>query len=184
MGLPGRSSRCFSAALHATFRPHARRGGPFTGSAFLQTLYWLQFILFYNLVTFPLTAYEGFFREHQYNLSNQTFAARFRDQTVVLALLIIFGGPTVSLLFAVVRRLPRTWHIWGTGIAVVFIALVIFVAPVFIVPLFNTPDPLADSPIKVEILSLADANGISARDVYQVTPPAKATASAPTSAGS
>lgn len=138
-------------------------------SAFLQTLlYWVQFILFNSLVTFPLTAYEGFFREHQYSLSNQTFASWFRDQAVGLALAIIFGGLAVSILFAVVRRLPRTWHIWGTVVAVVYIAVAMVVGPVFIVPLFNTPKPLADLPIKAEILSLASANGISVRDVYQI----------------
>jgi len=152
--------------LSARMRDAAAR---FARPPFLQTLlYWVQFILFNSLVTFPLAAYEGFFREHQYNLSNQTFASWFRDQAVGLALAIVFGGLAVCVLFAVVRRLPHTWHIWGTVVVVVFVAVVMVVAPVFIVPLFNTPRVLANSPIKAEILSLASASGISARDVYQI----------------
>src|ERR1700733_9223062 len=40
----------------------------------LQTaIYWLLFIVVLTVVTFPLTIYEGYIREHKYGLSNQTF---------------------------------------------------------------------------------------------------------------
>ncbi|MGA9799281.1 MAG: hypothetical protein WBQ68_09745, partial [Terriglobales bacterium] len=45
-------------------------------------LYWLQFGLALVVITFPLTVYEGFFREHKYGLSNQTFGQWMRDQAV------------------------------------------------------------------------------------------------------
>jgi STE24 endopeptidase len=143
--------------------------GRLTRSRFLQTvLYWVQFALIDAVVTSPLAAYEGFFREHQYGLSNQTFAAWFRDQAVGLALSLVFGGLAVAALFAVARRLPRTWHIWGTAVSIVLLMISVVITPVFIVPLFNTPKVLAGSPIRSEILSLAHANGISATDVYQI----------------
>ncbi len=38
----------------------------------LQTaLYWMEFILVASILTFPLTVYEGYFREHKYGLLNQ-----------------------------------------------------------------------------------------------------------------
>ncbi len=52
----------------------------------LQTaLYWVQFILVTSILTFPLTIYEGYFREHKYGLLNQTFGAWMKDQVVGLA---------------------------------------------------------------------------------------------------
>ena len=40
----------------------------------LQTaIYWMQFILVVSVLTFPLSLYEGYFREHKYGLLNQTF---------------------------------------------------------------------------------------------------------------
>jgi len=51
---------------------------------------------------------------------------------------------------------------------VVFFILVIGIAPVFIQPLFNTIKPLHDLRITDPILSMARANGIPARDVYQI----------------
>ena len=36
---------------------------------FFQTLfYWIEFSLVITVLTFPLTVYEGFYREHQYGL--------------------------------------------------------------------------------------------------------------------
>src|SRR5208283_5568096 len=48
-------------------------------------LYWVQFIIVTSVLTFPLTVYEGYFREHKYGLLNQTFGPWFRDQFVMLA---------------------------------------------------------------------------------------------------
>ena len=89
--------------------------------------------------------YEGFFREQKYGLMNQTFGGWFRDQLIALALSLVFGGLLVAALIAIVRRLPRTWHIWGTAVAIVFLVLGAVIAPVFIAPLFNTYKPLANT---------------------------------------
>src|SRR5580692_11454847 len=48
----------------------------------LQTwLFWAEYIVLTFILGFPLTVYENFFREHRYNLSNQTFGAWFGDQS-------------------------------------------------------------------------------------------------------
>ena len=53
----------------------------------LQTaLYWVQFIFVVSVLTFPLSVYEGYFRERKYGLLNQTFGPWMRDQAVMLAL--------------------------------------------------------------------------------------------------
>ena len=131
-------------------------------------LYWAQFAVLTAVVTFPWTVYENFLREHQYGLSNQTFGSWFRDQAIGLVLTVLIGGMIVAGLFRVVRSLPRTWHIWGAAVAIVFVMIGAVLYPVFIVPLFNSPKPLASSPIKTEILNLAHASGIPANDVYQI----------------
>src|SRR5208337_5130148 len=72
------------------------------------------------------------------------------------------------LLFGVVRRLPRTWWIWGSFVATVFVAFTAMIAPVYIVPIFNKTTPLDDPRITRPILSMAHANGIAADKVYQI----------------
>ncbi len=131
-------------------------------------LYAVAFIVITAVLTFPMTVYEDFFREHEYGLSNQNFGSWFRDQLVGLCVAIILGGIVLVALFTIVRKLPRTWHIWGAAACVVFLIVAMLIGPVFIAPLFNTYTPLQNTPIKAEILSLARENGIPATDVYQV----------------
>lgn len=131
-------------------------------------LYWGQYLMFVTLVTFPLTVYEGFFREHQYGLSNQNFASWFGDQAKELAIASILGALFLMAIFAAVRKLPRTWHIWGAAISVAFLAFAATIGPVFLAPLFNTYTTLKDPRIEARILRLARANGIPVTHVYQV----------------
>ncbi len=131
-------------------------------------VYWLQFAVATTVLMFPLTVYEDFLREHRYGLSNQTFPAWLRDATVGFLVAVLFGGVLVPTLMVLVRRLPRSWHIWGTMVAILFSIFAVAVAPVFVMPLFNTYTSLKNSPVKRQILSLAHANGIPVNDVYEV----------------
>ncbi len=131
-------------------------------------LYWVEFVIVTAALTFPMTLYEDFFREHQYGLSNQNFTSWFRDQLVGLVLVIVLGGIAFVILAGMVRRLPLTWHLWGTGVAIMFLIFGMLIGPLYIAPLFNTYEPLTNTAIKNEILSLAHANGIPATNVYEV----------------
>jgi len=130
--------------------------------------YWLQYLLVTSLLTFPLTVYEGFIREHQYGLATQTFAPWLGDQLKSLGVGLLLGGIAVTGLFGIVRRLPRTWHIWGAIAGLALLALQAMIFPVFIAPLFNQYVKLADPAVRDPILSLARANGIPAKEVYEV----------------
>jgi STE24 endopeptidase len=55
-------------------------------------LYWVQFILVFSVLTFPLGIYEGYFREHKYGLLNQNFGEWMRDQLVGLAVSVVLGA--------------------------------------------------------------------------------------------
>ena len=135
--------------------------------ALQSALYWVQFAVLFAVVVFPLTVYEGYFREHKYGLSNQTFWQWMRDQVVGLALIAVLGALLVALLFGVVRRLGKNWWLWGSAVMIGFYAVVVMIAPVFISPLFNKYTKLEDPRFKVPILSLARANGIPATEVYE-----------------
>ena len=135
--------------------------------ALQSALYWVQFAVLFAVVVFPLTVYEGYFREHKYGLSNQTFWQWMRDQVVGLALTAVLGALLVALLFGVVRRLGKNWWLWGSAVMIGFYAVVVMIAPVFISPLFNKYTKLEDPRFKVPILSLARANGVPATEVYE-----------------
>ena len=129
-------------------------------------LYWTQFLVLTALLMFPLTVYEGFIREHKYGLATQTFGPWLGDQLKGLAVGVVLGGLLMMALYGVVRRLPRTWWLWGALTSLVFAAFLSLIEPVFIAPLFNKYTRLEDPAIRDPILSMARANGISAKDVF------------------
>ena len=131
-------------------------------------LYWAQCAIAMFVAGFPLAVYEGFLRERQYGLMNQTFAAWFADESKELALNVVLIGLLLMALFGVVRRLPRTWHVWGAVVAVVFLLFISLIFPVFVAPMFNQYTLLTDAQIREPILRLARQNGIHASAVYQV----------------
>lgn len=135
----------------------------------LQTLlYWVQYLVLTTVMMFPLSVYEDYFREHKYGLATQTFGPWLWDQSKGLLVSLVLGGVLVMVLFGLVRRLQRTWWIWGAAVSIVFAVIVVLIGPVFIVPIFNSPKRLDDPKITEPILRMARANGIPAHDVYEI----------------
>lgn len=117
---------------------------------------------------FPLSIYEGYFREHSYGLSNQTFTAWLGDYGTSLALALVAALIFVPLLYGAIKRARENWWLWGAGLVILFQIVVAVIFPVFIAPLFNHYSPLPAGPLKNEILSLARANDIPADNVWVV----------------
>ncbi len=139
-----------------------------TRSRFLQVpIYVTQYTIATTILSFPVTLYEEFFRERAYGLLNQTFPQWFGDFATNFVVNLIAGLVVLTLVYTAIRSAPRTWWIWGSGIAVAGLIVLIAVTPVFITPLFNHYKPLPDGPIKREIVMLADANGIPSRNIYE-----------------
>lgn len=129
-------------------------------------LYAVPFVLVSALMTLPWTIYTGFFREHQYGLSNQGFGPWLGEQAIGLAVSVLVTAMLVAGLFAVIRRSPQRWWLWGTGVIGVFAVIGLVVAPVFIAPLFNSYKPMAAGPVRDQILAMAHANNVPAENVY------------------
>jgi STE24 endopeptidase len=135
----------------------------------LQTLvYWAELSAVLFVLSFPMTVYEGFVREHQYGLATQTFGPWMSDQLKGLLVNVVLGGLAAMFLVGVVRRLPNTWWIWGAVVATIFVAFFALIAPVYVFPLFNKATLLEDPKVTEPILSMARANGISADKVYEI----------------
>src|SRR5437762_5507432 len=130
--------------------------------------YAIPYLLFVYALSFPLNLYENFFREHQYGLATQSFAAWFREQLLGLALTLVGGTLLVVVLYAVFRRGPRTWWIWATIVVIIFSGILVLVSPVYIEPLFNSYKPITDPKIRDPIVAMARANEIPVNQVFEV----------------
>ena len=130
------------------------------------------YAVIYNLVAyglgFPLLVYESFFREHQYGMANQTFSPWFGQQMEGLAVNLIIFTLLLVALYAVFRRAPRTWWLWGSAVVIFFLVVGIALSPTLIEPIFNKYVPLADPAVRDPILAMARANQIPVTNVYVV----------------
>ncbi len=155
-----------TSKLSARLRDFAERT---TNSKTLQVvIYTIGFLLIVAILSFPLAFYQQFIREHQYGFATQTFGAWFLEQLIGLVVGLIAGMIALPILYAVFRRAPQTWWMWGTLVAVVLSFIGNFIAPVYVEPLFNTYKPLTDPKISEPILAMARANQIPVKQVFEV----------------
>ena len=152
--------------ISARLRDFAERR---TSSKTLQTvIYGIGYILIVALPTFPLLLYQDFIREHQYGFATQTFGQWFAQRLIGLFVSLIAATVALSVLYAVFRKAPRSWWIWGTLVSVVLSFIGNFIAPVYVEPLFNTYKPLDDPNIRDPILAMAQANEIPVKQIFEV----------------
>jgi STE24 endopeptidase len=129
-------------------------------------IYAAVYMALVTAASFPLSVYEGFFREHAYGLSDQSFASWLGDFGINFAVSLVAAMVILPFIYAAIRMAREAWWIWGAGITMVFFTIGIIIYPVFLAPLTNHFAPLKESPLKHDILSLARANGIPADNVY------------------
>jgi Zn-dependent protease with chaperone function len=152
--------------ISARLRNFAERVTPF--KTLQVALYAVPYFTIVALLSFPLDIYQGFYREHQYGMATQTFGPWLADQLKAFLIILIVGSLALIILYAVFRRSPRTWPIWGTIVVVCLSIFGNFIAPVFVEPLFNTYKPLDDPKIREPVLAMARANQIPADKVFVV----------------
>jgi STE24 endopeptidase len=152
--------------LSARMRNAAER---MAASATLQSvIYWVEFIVLVSVIELPWSIYTGFAREHAYGLSNLTFGQWLGEEVKGLLIALVLGAIVVAVLYAIIRRLQRTWWVWGAIVVIAFAFFGAVIAPVVLTPIFNSPKKLTDQRVVAPILRLARQNGIDAKDVWEI----------------
>ena len=131
-------------------------------------LYSLPFTLVGAALLLPWSIYTDFIREHQYGLSNQSLGAWAFDLSKMLGIGLVLGAVMFVVIYAVIRNSPKRWWLWATVAIGALITVMILIAPIFIEPLLNKYTPMADGPVRSEILRIAHAQKIPTNDVYVV----------------
>jgi STE24 endopeptidase len=128
----------------------------------------LPFGIIGTLIVLPWTYYAGHVREHQYGLSNQSVGEWARELLIANGVGLVMGAIFFLIIYAVIRKSPRRWWLWGTGAVVGVMTVMIMLAPIFIDPLFNKYTPMQAGPVRDEILRIAHEQKIPADDVFFV----------------
>lgn len=114
----------------------------------------------------PWEAYSDWWRERSYGLGAQTFGAWLTQHLLSTAISTVIILILVLGLYALVRRAPRTWWLWGAGVTSVFVVILYVLGPVFISPLFNTYTPAPPGPVRDAIVEMAKANNVPSDQIY------------------
>ena len=155
-----------NSRISARIRDFAERRTRF--KAMQVAIYAIGYLLLTSLLSFPLLVYEHFYREHKYGLATQKFGAWFSEQLIELAVGLVGFTILLIALYAVFRRAPRMWWLWGTAVVAFFLTLAVMISPIYIDPLFNKYKPLADARINESILVMARATQIPVTQVFEV----------------
>jgi STE24 endopeptidase len=131
-------------------------------------IYGIGFAIVTAMLSFPLNFYEGFVREHQYGMSNQSFAGWFGEWLKALAIAVVVLAISLAILYRIFQATERTWWILGTIFGIILVTIGSIIAPVLIEPIFNKYTPLTDPKIRDPILTLARANQIPVTQVFVV----------------
>ncbi len=118
------------------------------------------------VLTLPWTVYADFFRERQYDLMSQSFGEWVGEQAIGLVITLVVFPLLITAIFAVIRRAPKTWWIWGTGVISIFLFIGLLLGPVFISPLFNEYTEMEPGPLRDRIVAMAAEHHVPAEHIY------------------
>jgi STE24 endopeptidase len=110
----------------------------------------------------PWAAYTKWWREVHYGLSNVSAGAWFADALMSAILSSIVVAVVLMLVYALIRRAPRTWWLWSSMVTAAVITGVIVIAPVALEPMVNHYQPLPAGVQRDAIAPLASQAGIPA----------------------
>src|SRR5262245_15330336 len=128
----------FSARL----RHWAERIGP--GWFLALAIYVVGFMAIKYLLEFPLGCYLGFFRQHAYDLSNQSFGRWLGNSLKRLGVDTTVYAMFLWIPYLLIRKSPRRWWLYTWMAATAATVFMVFITPVWIDPLFNKFGPLKD----------------------------------------
>lgn len=135
---------------------------------FIIGIYVVIYIIVNFLIDFPLNVYQGFIRQHAYQLSNQSFIQWLTDSIKSLMVLTIIGALFLWIPYLLLEKSPRRWWVYTAMAAVPFLLLVMLIQPIWIAPLFDDFGPMRNKGLEERVLQLAERAGIEEGEVLEV----------------
>lgn len=142
--------------------------GSLVSNEYLKLLLYVLILGTISSVLFaPLNFYTGYFLEHKYNLSNQTFLKWILEELKGSAVGAAIGLPILFLFFFVLRSFGIWW--WLPFAVLMFIISVVLaqIVPVLILPIFYKVTLLENESLKEKIVKLCTGAGLKVSSVYK-----------------
>ncbi len=120
-----------------------------------------------SILSYPISYYTGFYLEHKYNLSNQTFWKWILEGLKGLLVSLVIGVPILLVFYYILNTFNLLW--WFPFAVIMFFISVVLaqIFPVLIFPIFYKVTPIDNVELKRRINSLATNARIKVENVYR-----------------
>ncbi len=122
----------------------------------------------YTIIFLPYSWFKGFYLEHKYDLSNQTFLKWIWDETKSLAISLILAILVFEIFYAFMRGTGQYWWVWAAGVWIVLQVVLGMLFPVLILPLFYKTTKLDRPDLEEKINELAANAGVNVVGLFQI----------------
>ncbi|RKY91650.1 MAG: M48 family peptidase, partial [Ignavibacteriae bacterium] len=120
-----------------------------------------------SIISFPISYYSGFYLEHKYNLSNQTFGKWIWENFKGLLVSLVIGIPILLLFYFSLNQFGDNWWL-PFAVIMFFISVVLSqIFPVLILPIFYKLTPIDNEELKERITALAKNAKIKVENVFK-----------------
>jgi len=113
----------------------------------------------------PWDVYTDWWREKTYGFTAQPFGGWLFEWALMGVISVLATVVLLTLIYALVRRAPRTWWLWSGALTSLFVLIIMGAAPT-IMSLFNEFTPAPPGPVRDAVVELAKANGVPSDKIY------------------
>lgn len=119
-----------------------------------------------SIVGLPWSAYSNWWREKSFGMTSQSFGGWLTEALMGSAIGLVAMTILMLLVYALIRRAPKRWWLWASGVTASFMIIAMMLAPIYILPLFNQYTPAPDGPLRDSIVAMAKANGVPSDKIF------------------
>jgi STE24 endopeptidase len=120
-----------------------------------------------SVLSFPVSYYTGYYLEHKYNLSNQTFWKWIIEGVKGLLVSLVIGIPILLTFYYILNTFYSLWWL-PFAIIMFFISVVLSqIFPILIFPIFYKITPIDDDNLKERITNSAKDANLKVENVYK-----------------
>jgi STE24 endopeptidase len=118
------------------------------------------------VLSLPWDVYSNWWREKSYGLTSQPIAGWMTEHFIGAAIGIVLSLIVFSLLYLVIRRLPKTWWLWsGIGVGLLIIVGQVVIQPL-VEPIFNKYTPAPPGQVRDMVVAMAKQVGVPSDKIF------------------